>query len=120
MSARESIKTAYAQLLQERRPITRRAIADIAGCDMRTVSKHKDVWSEHAAFSFNVRLPASELLSVKLAQIDSKLDDLPISELNSLRAALELLARYAHTADEKQRVTQTERALEERVARLSK
>lgn len=42
------ISAAVKKLVEEGKPITRKAIAEIAGCQLRTVSLYKSIWKEYA------------------------------------------------------------------------
>jgi hypothetical protein len=54
LSTRDRIADACAFLVRTGEPITRRAIAEIADCDIRTVSMYKELWSDYAPAYVNL------------------------------------------------------------------
>lgn len=47
-SVRNRIKSACVKLVADGKPVTRQNLAVLAGCSVRTISVHKDIWKEFA------------------------------------------------------------------------
>lgn len=73
MSTRDSIQAAYQALVRESKPITRRALAELANCDVRTISKHKDIWNPNAVVAVSVVLEKPSALASFDDSIDLRL-----------------------------------------------
>lgn len=94
-SAASRIEKAVAKLLAEKKTLTRRAIAEIAGCQIRTVSIYKDLWRDNAPDYRNtpnpVESPVIQRLTVeeKVEELESlDIANLDIESLNSLEVKL--------------------------------
>lgn len=47
-SVADRISAAVGKLIAENKPVTRKAIAELAGCQLRTVSMYKSIWKDSA------------------------------------------------------------------------
>src|ERR1700679_2006136 len=78
------IEAAVNQLLAEKKPLTRRSIAELAGCQVRTVSAYKHLWKAHAPEYANAK-PANERVQERLP-FEKRVAELESCDVTSMKS----------------------------------
>lgn len=112
---RERIHIACEKLLASGKPIIRQEIARLAGCQLRTVSMHREVWEPYLVKSQIQSPPSdrfSETIRQRLHNIEEKAESLSTSALKSTFASLNWFALIVEEPEDKELLKRVERKLQ--------
>lgn len=87
MDIRQRIRVACEELIASGKPVTRRQIALIVGCDPRTVSTHKDVWKPYVEEISAPNQPAShfrKMFQERLMHIEESSSRMSLEKLHGV------------------------------------